>query len=382
MHLIQDIFTQYGSDYLKKYGKKMPSLHKKALHAIMNCRTKSLGGEMYYCKNCNDYHYSYHSCGNRHCVICQNNDATEWIERNKKMMLPLTYFLATFTIPEELRNLCRSMQKLFYTILFKASSDALKLLAKDKKYLGAGIGMIGILHTWSRALVYHPHIHYLIPGGGIGDDGETACTEPVECIRFSDNDFLMHVKPLTIIFRAKFRDNLKKEAPEIFNKIPANVWKRDWVVHIKAAGDGEQAMEYMGRYLFRVAISNNRIIKLKNGKVTFRYTDSKTGKTKIVTLDALEFIRRFLQHVLPHNFMKVRYYGYLAAAAKKKLASLRKLLFVDSLPEKNEQQIPKPLLCPTCGSPLQWVETLPKGLSRAESKGFSKLTTMWKDHVP
>jgi hypothetical protein len=364
--LIQDIFSQYGTIYLQKYGQKMPLLHKKTLEAIMNCRTKSLGGEVYYCAKCNDYHYSYHSCQNRHCVVCQNNDTAEWIEKNKKMMLPFTYFLATFTMPEELRKLCRRNQKLFYTILFKASSDALKTLAKDKKYLGAEcIAMIGILHTWTRALIYHAHVHYLIPGGGIANDGET--------IRFSDDHFLVHVKPLSIIFKAKFRDNLKKKAPEIFNKIPANTWKRDWVVHIKAVGDGEQALEYMGRYFFRVAITNNRIIKLENDKVTFNYTDSKTGKIKIVTLDTLEFIRKFLQHVLPQNFIKIRYYGFLAPAAKKKLIKLRKMLYLDAITEnkkKNDQQLAKTLLCPNCGSPLQWVEKLPKGLLRAKSKGL------------
>jgi hypothetical protein len=379
MQLIQDIFTQYGGTYLEKYKNKMPSLHKKVLHAIMNCRTKSLGGEVYYCGKCKEYHYSYHSCGNRHCAVCQNNDAVDWIEKSKKKILPVTYFLSTFTMPEEIRRLCRTNQKVFYSILFKSSSDALKLLAQDEKYLGAGIGTIGILHTWSRALVYHPHVHYLIPGVGISETERTACTEPVlepritgvECIRFSDEDFLMHVKPLSIIFKAKFRDNLKQKAPEIFKKIPSDVWKRDWVVHIKPVGSGESATEYMGRYLFRVAITNNRIIKLADGKVTFRYTDSKTGRTKIVKLEALEFIRRFLQHVLPHNFMKVRYYGFLAAASKKKLGSLRKMLFVDSVPiskDKEEQQIPKILKCPICGSPLQWIETLPKELSGISSK--------------
>ena len=362
MLLIQNIFKQYGHIYLEKYGEKMPSLHKKALVAIMNCRTKNLGGEVYYCSKCHEYHYSYHSCQNRHCVVCQNNYAGEWIERQKKIMLPFTYFLATFTMPEQLRSLCRKSQKRFYSILFKASFNALKLLAKDEKYLGAEIGLIGILHTWTRAMIYHPHVHYLIPGGGIGNNGET--------LRFCDDDFLMHIKPLAIIFKAKFRDRLKMQAPEIFNKIPANIWKRDWVVHIKPVGNGEKALEYMGKYLFRVAISNNRILKLENGKVTFRYTESKTGKTKIVTLEVLEFIRRFLQHVLPHNLMKLRYYGFLAAASKKKLAKLRKMLYVDSIPfneQKNISQFPKILLCPICGSPLQWVEKLPKG---------------FKDHVP
>ncbi|MDI6743654.1 MAG: transposase zinc-binding domain-containing protein, partial [Smithella sp.] len=173
MPIIQDIFAQYGGAYLEKYGKKMPAMHKKALKAIMNCRSKSLGGEVWYCSKCQEFHYSYHSCQNRHCVVCQNDDAADWISKNKKMMLPFTYFLATFTMPEELRNLCQSNQKLFYNILFSSSSDAIKLLAKDEKYLGADIGMIGILHTWTRALIYHAHVHYLVPGGGIGNDGKT-----------------------------------------------------------------------------------------------------------------------------------------------------------------------------------------------------------------
>lgn len=357
MPLIQDIFRQYGPAYLRTYGPKMPAIQKKALKAIISCRSKELGGEVYFCNKCRVFHYSYHSCGNRHCTVCGNDDAAQWLSKNKKMMLPFTYFLATFTVPKQLRKLARSNQKLFYNILFKASSDSIKLLAKDDKYLGAEIGMIAILHSWTRALLYHPHVHYLIPGGGFGKKDNK--------VRFSDQDFLMHVKPLSICFKAKFRDALKLQAPHIFAKIPASVWKRSWVVHIKAVGDGQKALEYMGRYLFRVAISNNRILKLHNGRVTFRYTDYKTAKTKIVTIDALEFIRRFLQHVLPHNFMKVRYYGLLAAAARKKLAKLRTLLYLDSIPlneQNKEQQAPRALLCPNCGAVLEWIEHLPKGL--------------------
>lgn len=370
MLLVQDIFAQYGPLYLSKYEHNMPPMHKKALRAIMNCRTKKLGGEVYYCDKCNQYHYSYHSCQNRHCVVCQNSDADDWIEKQKKAMLPFTYFLATFTIPEELRELCRKNQKLLYSIHFKASADALKLLAKDDKYLGAEIGMIGILHTWTRAMIYHPHVHYLIPGGGIGKDGET--------VRFSDDDFLMHVKPLSIIFKAKFRDILKKQDPELFNKIPDNVWKKNWVVHIKPVGNGENAIKYMGQYLFRVAISNNRILKLKDGMVTFKYVDSKTGKTKIVTLDALEFIRRFLQHVLPHKFMKVRYYGFLASASKKKLTKLKKMLYLDSLSENQQDDSNKQKkirLCPICASQLRWICDIPKGMSIEWLKGID-------DNVP
>jgi len=355
MSLIQDIFKKHGAEYLKKYGRKMPVIHKKALNAIMECRTQSQGGEVYLCNKCHEFHYSYHSCGNRHCVVCGNDDSGRWIENHKEKLLPFTYFLATFTIPEQLRALCRANQKLCYNILFRTSSAALKTLAKDKKYLGAEIGMIGILHSWTRALIYHPHVHYLIPGGGITEKGKK--------VRFSDDKFLMHVKPLSKIFKAKLRDSLKKEAPDIFNKIKPNVWSCNWVVHIKPVGSGEKALEYMGRYLFRVAISNNRIIKLHNAKVTFRYTDYKSGKNRMVTVDVMEFIRRFLQHVLPHNFMKVRYYGFLAAASRKKLAGLRKMLFLDEKPVDNIQVKPavKTLLCPVCGSQLLWIKTLPKG---------------------
>ena len=290
-------------------------------------------------------------------MVCQSGYAADWIDKQKNNLLPFTYFLATFTMPQELRNLCRKRQRLFYSILFKASADALKILAKDEKYLGAEMGMIAILHSWTRALIYHAHVHYLIPGGGIGNDGKT--------IRFSDDDFLMHVKPLSIIFKAKFRDCLKKKAPDLFMMIPANTWKRNWVVHIKPVGNGDRALEYMGRYLFRVAISNNRILKFKDGMVTFRYTDSNTGKTKIVTLDALEFIRRFLQHVLPYKFMKVRYYGFLAPASKKKLNKIKKMLFMDSIHVNNTgngHKADKIIVCPDCGNPLQWIKKLPKGL--------------------
>jgi len=356
MSLLQDIFVQYGPLYLKKYGDRMPALHKKTLWAMMNCRTKDLGGEVWYCAKCREYHYSYHSCGNRHCVVCGNDDAGQWIENQKGQLLPFTYFLATFTMPEELRRLCRENQKLIYNILFKASAEALKTLAKDKKYLAAQIGFVGILHTWSRAMLYHPHVHYLIPGGGITENGKS--------VRFTNDDFLMHVKPLSIIFKAKFRDLLKQQEPRLFNNIAAATWQRPWVVHIKAVGDGNKAIEYMGRYLFRVAIANNRIIKVEESKVTFRYVDYKSGKSKIITLDAIEFIRRFLQHVLPHNFMKVRYYGLLAAAAGKKFKTLVKMLFMaenSSRSHKNEPALFKTLLCPNCGSVLQWVQKLEPG---------------------
>ena len=354
MLLIQKIFSEYGKAYIEKFGSDMLPLHKKALIAIMNCRMPSLGGQTYYCSHCTEYHYSYHSCQNRHCPICQNKDAQEWLTKQKQLLLPLTYFLATFTIPENFRQMIRKNQKLFYNILFKAGADSLKLLAKDEKYMGAEIGMIGILHTWTRAMFYHPHVHFLIAGGGLGKDGRR--------IHFSDNNFLIHVKPLSIIFKAKFRDAFQKKAPELFDKIPLSVWKNKWVVHIKSVGNGENALKYMAPYVFRVAIANSRILKFENSKVTFRYTNSKTGKSIIVTVDAFEFIRRFLQHVLPYKFMKVRYYGLFAAKNKEKLKTFSKLLFFDDIDSTNNNK-PKPALicCPKCGNPMIMIEAFLKG---------------------
>lgn len=360
MPLIQDIFRQYGPLYLQKFARNMPTNHKKVLRAIMNCRSKALGGQIFFCETCNVFRYSYHSCGNRHCIICQNNKAEEWLKRQKRFLLPLTYFLATFTLPEDLRKCARQNQKLIYNQLFKAAADAVKLLAKDKKYLGAETGMIGILHTWARNLAFHPHVHFLIPGGGLSLDEKR--------FRFSDDDFLMHVKPLSKIFRAKFRDLLKEKDRQLFKQIPKQVWNKDWVVHIKSVGNGQQTLSYMARYVFRVAISNSRIVKLDAGKVTYKYSDSKSGKVRFITVEAFEFIRRFMQHVLPHNFMKVRYYGFYAAANRKKLATIRKLLFVDeeSAPEKN----PGPngtkkvkVCCPVCGQVMAFIEEIPRIIS-------------------
>jgi len=359
MLVIQKIFVQYGNQYLDKFGYNMPANHKKALLATMNCRTASMGGQTYFCEHCKTYHYSYHSCQNRHCAVCQNNDAEQWLQKQMKLLLPFPYFLATFTIPETLRILARQNQKLIYTILFKAAADALKVLATDKKYLGAEIGMIGILHTWTRALIYHPHVHFLIPGGGLTKDGNS--------VRFADENFLMHVKPLSVIFRAKFKDLLKKKAQELFSVIPKLLWKTPWVVHIKSVGNGEKALLYMARYVFRVAISNARIVKLQNGMVTFKYSDSKTSQIRYVTLTVQEFIRRFLQHVLPHNFMKVRYFGIFASTNRQKLTKLRKLLFLDEIPvEKSAKTKGKftennPLICPVCGHKMIWINTFSKG---------------------
>jgi hypothetical protein len=216
---LADIFRLHGPEYVAKYGDRMLPSHLKVLRDVTRCRTDDLGGQVWFCQNCNEYHYSYHSCKNRHCPKCQNDQATVWLAEQEQLLLPVPYFMATFTLPEELREIARSHQKIIYNLLFRASAEALQTLAADPKYIGGIIGMIGVLQTWTRDLAYHPHIHYLIPAGGL-DKANKAW-------RSAKNNFLMPVKALSILFRAKFRDALKKEG--LYEKIPKTAWKKDWV---------------------------------------------------------------------------------------------------------------------------------------------------------
>jgi hypothetical protein len=274
------------------------------------------------------------------------------------MLLPAPYFLVTFTLPSGLRQLARSHQHLVYHLLFRTSAAAVQHLARDPRYVGGQMGMVGVLHTWGRNLSYHPHVHYLIPAGGVATDGQTWLP--------ANKNFLFPVRALSRIFRAKFRDALRDSA--YYADVPAAVWKQEWVVHCQPVGNGLTALKYLAPYIFRVAISNKRILKLANGKVTFRYRTSDTGKLKTCTLVAEEFIRRFLQHVLPRGFVKVRYYGFFSSGLRQRLATLRQQLTslsVDqpAFPEGAETEItdilisvPLPnhaVLCPLCGRIMQ-----------------------------
>jgi hypothetical protein len=351
---LAEIFRRHGTQYRDKYGDRMPFTHRQAMRAIEQCRTEVLGGHVYNCQDCDETLYSYHSCKNRHCPKCQNRTAEEWLERQRELLLPVPYFMVTFTLPAGLRRIVRSHQKLLYNLLFQASAAALQQLANDPRFVGGQIGMVGVLHTWKRDLNYHPHVHYLVPAGGLSQDGQTWL--PVK------NDFLVPVKPLSILFRAKFRDALKKT--DLFALVSNETWTQDWVVHCQPVGNGMAALKYLAPYIFRVAISNNRILKLEDGQVTYRYTASDTGKTKYCTVIAEEFIRRFLQHVLPKGFIKVRYYGLFSPSNRHRLRQARKLLGdCPSSQSSDDHQatttLPKrDVCCPKCGQVMQLMQTV------------------------
>jgi len=350
---VADIFRLHGPDYRTHFANRMLPSHLRAMQDIEQCRTPSLGGQLYYCPQCDEQRFSYHSCKNRHCPKCQNEQANDWLEEQQSLLLPTHYFLVTFTLPAELRALARSNQKTLYNLLFRASSQALLQLAQDPRFVGARLGMVGVLHTWTRQLRYHPHVHYIVTGGGLSAQGRW---------RAARNDFLVPVKALSVIFRAKFRDALKKT--ELFALVAAGVWRKDWVVHSEPVGSAAQAFQYLAPYIFRVAISNNRLRKLKNGQVTFAYKESATDQLRHCTLKAQEFIRRFLQHVLPPRFIKVRYYGLLSPAHRHRLLKARQLLSATKL----KCALVKPLqplallTCPRCRAPLTLLGPLaPRG---------------------
>ncbi|HDH11903.1 MAG TPA: IS91 family transposase [Nitrospirae bacterium] len=349
MSAIQNIFKLYAPEYLNLYGSAMPETHRKTISAIQQCRHGTFGANVFRCDSCGNIHITQCSCGNRHCPTCQNDKAALWLQRQLNNLLPCSYFLITFTVPDELRPFVRSNQQAAYSAMFSAASDTLKTLAKDKHYVGVDkTGFTAVLHTWGRQLQYHPHIHFIVPGGGLSNKSDQKWLP-------SKPDFFIRVEPLSIIYKAKFRDAMKKAG--LFHSIDPAVWRKDWVVHSKAVGDGRASLKYLAPYVFRVAISNSRIVSYDNHQVVFRYKKSGSNRLRTMTLDAMEFIRRFLQHVLPHGFMKIRHYGLLSSNSSAPIEKVRELisvvyevvkLIVDPVLPK-----PNPVTCKKCGHSMQ-----------------------------
>ena len=309
---LAEIVLKTEGAYRQRYGPSLLPSHHQALTAIKRCRTSALGGHLYRCDNCQTSHYQYHSCRNRHCPQCQHAVGQTWLEKQQHQLLNTHYFMLTFTIPEALRRLARSNQKVVYSAMFRSAAAATQQLAQDERHVGGKIGMVGVLHTWGRNLSYHPHVHFLVPGGGLNNTNEWRATS---------HNFFLPVKALSIIYRAKLRDALTDA--QLTEGVAQTVWTSDWVVHCQPVGDGSTAFRYLAPYIFRVAISNRRILRIAKDTVTFRYRESDTGKWRTCKLQAVEFLRRFLQHVLPRGFVKVRYYGLFSPAARNKLAHCR-----------------------------------------------------------
>jgi len=342
---VADIIRAHAADFLESRGGLVSSAKKNVLHKLAVCRTAVLGGHKVECSHhCGFEKIAYNSCGNRHCPKCGAAARAEWLDAREVDLLLVEYFHIVFTLPPALAEIALQNKKVMYDILFKASAKTLKKIAADPKHLGAEIGFIGLLHTWGQNLQHHPHIHYVVPGGGLSADGERWISCPP--------GFFLPVRVLSKVFRGIFLELTRKafangmltfqgclvalNDPDAFAAHLAPTYDTDWVVYAKPPfGGPAQVLKYLAGYTHRVAISNHRLVSLEDAKVQFRWKDyAKGGQQKIMTLSATEFIRRFLLHVLPKGFMRIRHFGFLANAVRaKKLVRCRSLLGAPAVPE-------------------------------------------------
>lgn len=347
---LAEIFARYGPAYLDKYGPAMLPSHRRAMQDIVRCRTEAMGGQVFCCDRCGSTHYVYHSCRNRSCPKCHHQQTEAWLADRRQELLPIPYFHVIFTVPRELHACLRSRQTEMYSLLMRAAAQATIQLAADPHYVGGLVGVLSVLHTWGRTLTYHSHVHCLVTGGGLDRDTQQW--------RAARPDYLVPVKALSQMFRRIFKELLGPSLGGL--AIPASVWRVPWVVYCEPVRGGtDNVLNYLARYVHRIAITNNRILAIDDGRVTFGYQDTRDQQYKTMTLDAEEFIRRFLQHVLPQGFHKVRYYGLWAPGNRLVLRRLQLLLTPPddpgppSLPLNADTEVPEASgtdrTCPYCG---------------------------------
>jgi hypothetical protein len=321
---LADVVRRFGCQYTSQHGQTMMPSHHRALADIAACCTRELGGRLYQCDDCHDTFWRYHCCRNRACTKCHGSQIQQWLDAREAELLPCDYFHAVVTVPPELHGLFRRRQKLMYGLLMQVAARAVKELCAETRHLGALPGMLSVLHTWNGQLGYHPHVHMLITGGGITTDGRH--WQPAR------GEFLVPVAVLSRKIAAEFRDALTAKAPDVAQSVPQNVWRREWVSFVKHYGRGNQAvLNYLSRYVFRTAISNARILGMDQTHVTFRWKDRHADVWRTERLPGVEFLRRFLQHVLPRGFHKVRYYG-LWHASKRGLSARAWVLLILETP--------------------------------------------------
>jgi hypothetical protein len=360
---VADIFRAQGKNFIDRHTLGIQQL--KVIQAITRCRTAALGGHADVCPNCQEAPViSYNSCRNRHCNKCQSQARERWMDARRQELLQTCYFHVVFTLPHELHTLVLQNQETLYNLLFRTVAETLREVARNPKHLGAEIGFFGILHTWGQNLLFHPHIHCVIPGGGISPDKER-WIHPLY-------PFFLPVKALGKVFRAKFVAGLRcahrkqqmicagsiqhLAKPQCFSAFLRTLFRQNWIVYAKPAfGGPEKVIRYLGRYTHRVAISNHRLISFDGGNVTYRWRDYAGGnKTRVMTVSANEFMRRFLLHVLPKGFVRIRHFGVLANHCRSASIDLcRKLLEMAPLVRSSDGAPPNPSwLCPRCQAPL------------------------------
>ena len=350
---LADIFRHYGQSYAKTH--RLSAAQQKVMRAVETCRTAELGGHLKRCERCGFEHPTYNSCRNRHCPKCQSLAKAQWLQKQTAELLPVGYFHLVFTLPHRLNGLILAHKKILLSLLFKAVSET--LLEFGRRRFGGTVGILTVLHTWDQTLKDHFHLHCLVPAGALSLDQS--------CWIKARRNFLFPVKALSMVFRGKFLDLLKqagaKGSIEITSERLKALRNKSWIVYAKKPfGSSQTVLDYLGRYTHRVALSNDRILKVDSGEVILSYRDRKDGdRKKSMTLDAQEFIRRFLLHVLPDGFMRIRHFGFLANRSKKHLLpQCRKLLGLSpalpEIPKRSAQVLLRELTgfdlsrCPSC----------------------------------
>jgi len=392
LYELAQVIRQYKASFLQKH--QPLKQHLSVLNALEQCRTASLGGHVDQCNACGYLRISYNSCRNRHCPKCQNTNKERWVAARLQQLLPVPYFHVVFTLPQELNTWCMHYPKAMYDLLFAASKQTIECFAQDEKHLGAMPGMISVLHTWGQNLSLHPHVHMIIPGGGITAAGYWKHTK-------QKGRYLFPVKAMSIVFKNKFMEGFLKmlstQNSSIEKTLRQTLYNKSWVVYAKQPFLGAaQVIEYLGRYTHKIAISNHRIKSIADGKVSFSYKDYADGcKQKLMTLDGAEFLRRFCLHILPQRFMKIRHYGFLSNTKRAMLQLQQKEMgVVAPLPVKQSwKTIAKEKLhfdvdeCPCCkkgimqtildfeaNAPPEWVLQKIKAQQRSASSVQTKTT--------
>jgi predicted RNA-binding Zn-ribbon protein involved in translation (DUF1610 family) len=320
---VADVIRRHGAAVRAHLGNRLLPSQARALRDLVACRTAACGGQLTQCTACGGQVYRYHSCRNRHCPKCGGDQTARWLDRHRARLLPCRHYLITVTLPGALRALAFGHQAVVYGALMRCAAAALQTLAGDPQFVGASLGCIAVLHTWTRALRYHPHVHLIVTAGGLSADR-------TQWIAPKHPAFLVPVRALSEIVRAKMCAAVQQAG--LLEAVPPAVWTTPWVVHAQPAGNGARVLDYLARYLFRVAITNSRLEQIDDDRVTFRYRDNRTQATRRATVSGVEFLRRFLQHVLPRRCMKVRYYGLWSATRRTDLDHARTLLETDRVP--------------------------------------------------
>ncbi len=346
---IQRIFQEHGDRYIAENRDRLTAQHIKTIHAIQHCGTPAAGWLVFDCADCAAPHPIERSCGNRLCPTCQHGKGGEWLDRRLAEQLPTHYFMITFTVPQELHPLLLHEPQAGYTALFDAASAALKRLAADPRHLGADLpGFFGVLHTWGRTLQYHPHIHFVVPGGGLD--------KASGLWRSSRESFYAPGQALSKVFKGVFAERMR--AANLHHHIDPAVWRKKWVVDSQAVRqNGKGVLVYLAPYVFRTAITDSRILSDQNGSVTFSYVKSGSRRSRKMTLGTMEFIRRYLLHVLPFGFMRIRRYGFMGSGCRVPHEELVALVCsagaCETSPIEHTPRTKAPFRCPACGGPLR-----------------------------